>query len=744
MNEVIYTQNDLIDLSDDELLAILAKSWEIEDGKFEVWGELPALGDTSFGFIRNPYLVKTGEQVYYPVQGYEQEPCEIFIAPQDASKCGSKKNNRFVRCELELSPVAERKKHNNPLSLCVKKGTGEALQFLPKEIPQDVLVNPSSDNERSQLISKSIYDFYYEKAKAEFSELIEQKRSQQEEYLSAEETRIRGLLELQNQALEKAVADRNLAIEVGKKLYDNHAKLTKTIEQLKSKKQEAQKTILKKQEEIQELTQYYLKVEASMSKKMERLKAYVEDKALFLKTFEFIEEEDLNAFLSTPKAEEPIEGFSFLDDLKGDYKKAVSYIQSYLVNNDILYPRHIIENFITLLRTKDLIVLAGDSGSGKTNLVKSFAKAVGGKSIIIPVKPNWTSSEDLLGYYNPLEKKYLATPFLDALLEAQRNPEIPYFICLDEMNLARVEYYFADFLSLLESRGEEPEIILYSEDESSHVLSELKAVVDIIQSTKEKYSKDGVVSFIELLKDEQLNSQLRAAFGFGEQDSLIKYHNEIRRMLSAVMELPASIKMPANVHLVGAINIDETTHYLSPKILDRAHIMRFESPLLTNWDVILDEVDNYGFEDTSKPLIFEIEALGHRKEYPRFDRENPFCQLFVELNKEFFHKLGIEFGMRTIRQGLNYLEYFQEVNDDEELAVNNFLLHKVLPKMTFDGNKYAGEQTKLELIERVFTKRIKQELPNNENYSEVFSAVHALQNVVKDAKSNDGVVNFWS
>ena len=81
-------------------------------------------------------------------------------------------------------------------------------------------------------------------------------------------------------------------------------------------------------------------------------------------------------------------------------------------------------------------------------LVKSFADAIGGKAFIIPVKPNWTSAEDLLGYYNPLEKKYLATPFLEALLEAQNNPTIPYFICLDEMNLARIEYYFADFLSL--------------------------------------------------------------------------------------------------------------------------------------------------------------------------------------------------------------------------------------------------------------------------------------------------------
>ena len=98
--------------------------------------------------------------------------------------------------------------------------------------------------------------------------------------------------------------------------------------------------------------------------------------------------------------------------------------------------------------TNDLIILAGDSGSGKTNLVKSFAKAIGGKSVIIPVKPNWTSAEDLLGYYNPLENKYLSTKFLDTLLEAQENPNTPYFICLDEMNLARVRVLFRRFSKL--------------------------------------------------------------------------------------------------------------------------------------------------------------------------------------------------------------------------------------------------------------------------------------------------------
>ena len=239
------------------------------------------------------------------------------------------------------------------------------------------------------------------------------------------------------------------------------------------------------------------------------------------------------------------------------------------------------------------------------------------------------------------------------------------------MNLARVEYYFADFLSLLETRDEDLKITLYTEDESSHVLSELKAVVDIIQSTKNKYKQDGVVNFIDLLKDETLNNQLRLAFGFSDKDSLIKYHSEVRRMLSAVMTMPSSIKMPANVHIIGAINIDETTHYLSPKILDRAHIMRFESPLLSDWDAILQEVEEYGFEDTSKPLLFDIEALGYRNNYPRFDRGNKFCELFIDLNKEFFHKLGVEFGMRTIRQGLNYLELFKDVKDRKSTRLNS-------------------------------------------------------------------------
>ena len=728
MNEIIYTADELKNLSDAEILDILAKSWEIDDSKFEVWGELkPALGDKPHAYLRSSSLIKTGERPYYPLKGLELEDCSFFITSQDVTRNGAKKERRYIRCELELSPKAERIKHKNPFELCVKRGTIQNLNFLPKEIPQDILINTHSDNERSQLISKSIYDFYFDKAMDEIDEEIKLKKNEA------------------NRLLKESTDDLNRTEEkrdVVKNLVDTLNARQKELEKITEKLTRDSDV---KHHEIQMLTKRYEQIEAEMNNKIKRLKNYVADKALFLKTFEFVDEDDLELFLLESKNQsQRVDGISFSNSLDEDYQKAVSYIQAHLVEKDILYPRHIIENYLTLLRTKDLIILAGDSGSGKTNLVKSFAKAVGGKSIIVPVKPNWTSSEDLLGYYNPLEKKYLATHFLEAMIEAQQNPEIPYFICLDEMNLARVEYYFADFLSLLETRDENPEISLYAEDESAHVLSELKAVVDIIQSAKDKYSENGVVNFIDLLKDEQLNSQLRLAFGFSDKDSLIKYHSEIRRMLSAVMTMPSSIKMPENVHIIGAINIDETTHYLSPKILDRAHIMRFESPLLSDWDAILKEVSEYAFNDVSKPLIFEIEALGYRANYPKFDRENSFCKLFIELNKEFFHKLGIEFGMRTIRQGLNYLELFHDVNSDDELAINNFLLHKVLPKLTFDANKHVGEQTKLELIERVFLERIKQQLPNHENYSEIFSAVHALENVVKDAKANDGIVNFWS
>ena len=479
-----------------------------------------------------------------------------------------------------------------------------------------------------------------------------------------------------------------------------------------------------------------------MGKKLEKLRTYIKDRADTLLDLEFIDKEEYNSLLMINEEEESNEKFiDFENDLLKNKQLAITHIQAYLFEKNIIYPRYIIEDFFALVQTNDLIILAGESGSGKTNLVKSFADAIGGKSFIIPVKPNWTSSEDLLGYYNPLEKKYLTTPFLEALLEAKDNPDTPYFICLDEMNLARVEYYFADFLSLLEERGEQPEIKLYSEDESAHILSEFKNVMKTIEVVKAKYKKQNIINFIELLQDEEINKELTRIFGFSDKDSLIKYHTDLRRMLSGILNTPSSIIFPKNVRIIGAINIDETTHYLSPKILDRAHIMKFDSPLLQDWTQIENEIEDV--KNKELKIKFKIEDLGEREAYPSYDRNDEFCKIITEMTKKYFSPLGIEVGLRTIRQGLNYQKIFREQGSDEVLVLNNFILHKILPKMTFDGNKKVNEVSKNDLLQKFsinLKELINQELVNEKS----INTIEELENIIKIADSNDGIVNYWA
>lgn len=709
--DTIYTLDEVKGLSDAELYQRLYECWNISGDKIEVWGELGCSSDDKWAGMHNVKTINENRAIRYPLNVARNIDDGIFLSPFHAKKILNGQTNVWVRAELIFAPNSEREKHANPFMLSVKPNSVGRLTKLPIFNKNEII-----DGEVSSYITESIYNLHFDEASNKIAETLADKKIKIEEI---EEAYVEASLNL-NQ-----LSDQKIALETSRS--------------------QLQVTISAQKDKLAVLTQQYQNVEQEMTRKIERLKSYISEKALFLKDFEFIDEEDFDSFINnaTP-AYDLSEMLDFSSTFDGDYKQAVSYIQAYLKGQDILYPRHVIENYLTLIRSSDLIILAGDSGSGKTNLVQSFARAVGGVAKIIPVKPNWTSSEDLLGYYNPLEKKYLATPFLEALIEAQQNPEIPYFICLDEMNLARVEYYFADFLSKLEARDSIPEIQLYSDDESAHVLSELKAVVSIISNAQAKYAHDGVVDFVKLMQDDNVNAEMKRAFGFSDKDSLIKYHGDIRRMLSGVMSTPSTIKVPPNVRIIGAINIDETTHYLSPKILDRAHVMKFKSPLLSDWEAIFSEIESYNFDDVSKPLRFEIDALGIRAPYPKFDREDDFCALFIELNREFFNPLGVEFGMRTIRQGLNYLALFAELNEDREQAINNFIIHKILPKFTFDGFKQSGSDTKLNLIDKVLVPRLESTMPNNETLADEFSCIIALRDIIDNAKVNDGVVNYWA
>lgn len=723
MNDVdtIYSLAVVKDLSDDELYKRLFESWNVTNGKVEVWGELKANSRNGFVKLYNIKTISENREITYPLETMNNIETGVYIDQSFAKKFLEKNSNHTVQCRLELSPKVERDKHNNPFELSVNVDSVQILMSMPIS-REDIIAEDGAS-----YLKKHIYDFHLAKVKDDI-----------EEEKSALVSRFEQSKSSWDDELLKAEEKFNTVSKASDTLVEENVSL-------KQNSSELAVNIKEQQNDIITLIEEYDRVEKEMSQKIDKLKNYIVDKASFLKDLEFIDVEDFEHFIFDETTDNKIpDGKSFQDVFKGDYREAVSYIQAYLKERDILYPRHIIENYLTLIRANDLIILAGDSGSGKTNLVQSFAEAVGGVSKIIPVKPNWTSSEDLLGYYNPLEKKYLATPFLEALIEAQQNPEIPYFICLDEMNLARVEYYFADFLSKLESRDSTPEIQLYSDTESAHVLSELKAVVAIISDAKSKFSKEGVVDFVKLMQDEEVNAEMKRAFGFSDKDSLIKYHGDIRRMLTGIISTPSKISIPANVRIIGAINIDETTHYLSPKILDRAHIMKFKSPLLTDWDDIFAEIEAYDFDDVSKPIIFKTEELGQRAAYPKFDRSDTFCDLFIDLNKVFFDRLDVEFGMRTVRQGLNYIALFSELNDDRKQGINNFIIHKVLPKFTFDGNKQTGDLNKIDLLDKGLLPRLEEVVSSHESLPDEFSSIAALKNIISNAKANDGVVNYWA
>lgn len=153
--------------------------------------------------------------------------------------------------------------------------------------------------------------------------------------------------------------------------------------------------------------------------------------------------------------------------------KALEILGEHLGRRGLSYPRRVLEAFHTCLKIADispLTVLAGISGTGKSALPREYADALGMDFLVVPVQPRWDSPQDLLGFYNYVEGRFKATDLSRALVRFDREnwadvaendgldvSDRMLLVLLDEMNLARVEYYFSDFLSLLEVRRDSPE-----------------------------------------------------------------------------------------------------------------------------------------------------------------------------------------------------------------------------------------------------------------------------------------------
>lgn len=231
--------------------------------------------------------------------------------------------------------------------------------------------------------------------------------------------------------------------------------------------------------------------------------------------------------------------------------------------------------YLTAIRTKPFILLAGISGTGKSRIVRELAfkscpqylqdeeGTTPGNYCMIEVKPNWHDSTELLGYYSNLSKGYQFKKFVMFLVKAKMFPKVPFFICLDEMNLAPVEHYFAEILSILETR-KHPKIAGTDEVDMGVIktdpIVEARYFKELGQMSTTKNVSTGQ-AFSMNLTDRDIYMKL-----FG-----IETENDIDEEVGKKTDLTTiGLTLPDNVIIIGTVNMDDTTHQFSRKVIDRA------------------------------------------------------------------------------------------------------------------------------------------------------------------------------
>ena len=304
---------------------------------------------------------------------------------------------------------------------------------------------------------------------------------------------------------------------------------------------------------------------------------------------------------------------------------------SFISKSGLFFVELTITRFLASLLAKPFLILTGLSGSGKTKLAQAFVQWIcqdKDQYCIVPVGADWTNREPLLGYPNALKFGEYVKPdngVLDLVINANNHPEIPYFLILDEMNLSHVERYFADFLSVMESKDKIP---LYDEN------------------TVER----GVP-----LHDEKPNEK----------------------------DVPPKLSLPNNLFIIGTVNIDETTNMFSPKVLDRANTIEFR---VTSGDM---EKFLGNIKDVDMTVLNSKGAAMAKNFLQMAENKIFVTESAPEINEtllRFFNQLkkgGAEFGYRSAAEILRLMHQLTVLDDslsmDEKLDVA--IMQKLLPKL---------------------------------------------------------------
>lgn len=348
--------------------------------------------------------------------------------------------------------------------------------------------------------------------------------------------------------------------------------------------------------------------------------------------------------------------------------------------------------YTTAIKSKPFLLLAGISGTGKSRIVREFAfkscpkylqdkdGTTPGNYCMIEVKPNWHDSTELLGYYSRLGNKpgYQFTKFVKFLVKAKMYPTVPFFVCLDEMNLAPVEQYFAELLSILETRK-----VVIGEDGNKTIKTE--AIIDA-----EHFKALGKIGGF--------------APNFTDRDIYMKLYdidteNDIDKEVGKRTDLTTEgLTLPDNVIIIGTVNMDDTTHQFSRKVIDRAMTIEMNGGNLRNMfggsknlEYLPEEEQEKWQNAFSRQYVTADEVLeAHPNEAEELMDKLPsrLEQINLALKGTPFEVSYRVLNELTIMVGV-MLDEGMELDDAIAQSVNNILLMKILPRIEGDAEMFA-------------------------------------------------------
>lgn len=324
------------------------------------------------------------------------------------------------------------------------------------------------------------------------------------------------------------------------------------------------------------------------------------------------------------------------------------------------------------IKTKPFIILAGLSGTGKSRLVRTLAYQFNNIKAdkqsnrnpptnfqLIKVKPNWHDSSELLGYESRISGKdrFVVTDFIRFIVKAWQYPNTPFFLCLDEMNLAPVEQYFAEYLSAIETR----------------------------RVSAGKIKTDALISAKLITKYADKVAGVDSTFDLWNEHELDLSNKEIQNELKT-----NGLSLPQNLIVMGTVNMDETTHSFSRKVLDRA--MTIEMNDINLSEGLSAETDdwNYPSEPSQKELVLSEKTQG-TDVFAELDAKGKEIIAYLELINTKLEGSPFKIAYRVRDEFLLYAFNYSQLENKPEEWLNNVLdemtLMKILPRIEGDEDR---------------------------------------------------------